>query len=224
MHSPMTVAHEIPWPIPTITRDPRNRDRPQGPRASWFWYIGDRELYFHALVTIWHREPGDQDSGTVCKPGTPWRWHTEHWEFQVHPLQKWRRRIMTRCAECGGKSTAKNPVNCSLGGWDDDGPKVPWWYPEQHLYHHACSAKVSARNRERHEATEQLKTWDQYKAQISVLHQSAADLRDVGEVEAADYLLLDATRIQNTLEHEAEEVRAARRAAYAANDQEVPVD
>lgn len=213
MHDPKVVAHEIRSPIPQIERRESARNYPQGPRWSSHWFIGDRALWFPALVTIWHVEPDGQDAFEVCDRNGDWKWHVRHWELQLHPVQKWRRRIMTRCAECGGKSTKTNPVNCSLQ-WD--APEVPWWYPEQHLYHHACSAKVSERNRERHNAGEQLKTWDQYRAQIAVLNQAAAGLQEVGEPEAAGYLQLEATRIRMTLEREAEEVRAASRERAAA--------
>ncbi len=34
----------------------------------------------------------------------PWyrhpRWHVHHWRFQIHPLQRLKRRLFTRCAEC----------------------------------------------------------------------------------------------------------------------------
>jgi hypothetical protein len=217
VHSPLTVAHEIRTPIPKVERRRAPSDRPRGPRWSAHWYLADKTLYFPPLVTIWHREPDDQDSGTVCTRDTNWRWHFDHWEYQIHPVQKWRRRIMTRCAECGGRSTKKDPVNCSLQ-WEND--EVPWWYPEPGLYHQTCSSKARARTAEQHQARDRTKTWDQYRAQIAILNQAATDLTGVGEPEAAGWLQLEATRIRMTLEREAAEVTQARRDAAAAREQE----
>lgn len=48
----------------------------------------------------------------------PWyrhpRWHFWHWRFQIHSLQKLKRRLFTRCAECG------KPF-----GWDES-PMGTW--------------------------------------------------------------------------------------------------
>lgn len=215
MHDPLVVAYEIRTPIPEVRVRRPAPGKPQGPRWSAFWYIGEHELYFPPVVTIWHREPGDADAFEVCPRNGNWKHHVAHWQVQLHPVQKWRRRIMTRCAECRGKSTKKNPVNCSLQ-WDS--PEVPWWYPEQELYHHACSAKVSARKRDQHQARERLARWDQYRAQIAALQSAAADLQSVGEPEAAGYLLLEVTRIRMNLEQETEEVREDSRARAKARE------
>lgn len=205
MHDPMTVAHEIRFPIPKVRPNEYAKNRPQGPRWSAYWYLGDKELYFPPLVTIWHNEPGGADSLSVCKWGTNWQWHVKHWSFQVHPVQHWRRRIMTRCAGCGGRSTKKNSVNHSLE-WDSD--KVPWWYPEQNLYHPDCASKESRKRATRHETQKNQETWDQQLAQARILTQSAEDLRYLGEEEAADYLVLRANGIKNTVSRMQEEARA----------------
>ena len=140
MHDPLVVAFEIrrPWP----TR-----------RDSTGW------RHWPSLVTVWHREPGGHDSGEVCKhyrrmlnPFTGewrtefhqrWRFHVHHWKVQVHPLQEWRRRLLTRCAWCGGRSTKGDAVNVS-SQWD--GPRNRWWRGERGLYHGDCSSISHAHN------------------------------------------------------------------------------
>lgn len=136
MHDPMVVAFSIrrPWPE-------RSKFAASG-RPFWkmtfkspFWMIAGREWYWPCLITIWHVDPSGYDSGVVCKWSSKWQWHIHHWKFQFHPLQRLRRALLTRCTECGGKSTKKNPVNCS-SSWDT--PESPWWKGEIGLYHDAC--------------------------------------------------------------------------------------
>lgn len=130
MHDPLCVAFTIPRPWP-------NRSRLTGRR------------YWPELVTVWHREPGGNDSGTVCRHYdratgrvlNGWRWHVWHWRVQLHPLQALRRRLLTRCTWCDGRSRKGDPVNHSHS-WD--GPRGRWWRGEPGLYHSDCSAYVSA--------------------------------------------------------------------------------
>src|SRR5262245_31286146 len=133
MHDPHVVAFEIhrPWPR----------------RVAW----GTRRWYFPPLITVWHVEPKGYDSGQVCRHYTHtdgkttmlngWRFHVHHWRLQIHPLQKWRRRLFTRCAWCGGRSTKHDAVNVSHS-WD--GPRSRWWRGELGLYHRDCSGVASA--------------------------------------------------------------------------------
>lgn len=122
MHDSLVVAFEIkrPWP---------NRRGKSGYR------------YWPALVTVWHREPGDADALSVCKHGTRWQLHIHHWRLQFPPLQALRRRLLTRCAWCGGRSRKGDPVNISHSR---DGPRGHWWQGEPGLYHHDCSAVQEA--------------------------------------------------------------------------------
>jgi hypothetical protein len=117
MHDPLVVAFEIrrPWP---------QRRNPA---------LGYR--YFPAMVVIWHREPHGHDSGEVCERSTR-RLHVHHWRIQVPPLQALRRRLLTRCAWCGGRSVKGDCVNLSHQ-WD--GPRGHWWQGEPGLFHHDCS-------------------------------------------------------------------------------------
>lgn len=138
MHDPLTVAFEIrrPWPSPDSYRTKQaartgERWRVGGP----FWVLAGRGLYWPALITVWHRDPSGYDD-TTCRR-TRWRLHVHHWRIQVPPLQQLRRRLLTRCARCGGRSVKGNPVNISHQ-WD--GPRGRWWQGEPGLFHHGCSA------------------------------------------------------------------------------------
>jgi hypothetical protein len=115
---------------------------------SRFWRAAGRELYWPALVTVWHREPHGRDGLTECsrrvqrRDGTwhhtrGWRWHVHHFKLQIHPAQDLRRALLTRCAWCGGRSRKGDPVNISHQ-WD--GPRGRWWKGEPGLFHHDCSA------------------------------------------------------------------------------------
>lgn len=126
--------------------------RPAGYRV----YLSGHEYHLRRLATVWHVEPDGRDSGEVCKhyrreqqpDGTwsttvlnGWRWHIHHWRIQIPALQALRRRLLTRCAWCGGRSTKTNPVNISHQ-WDS--PKTPWWRGDTHLFHQACSSVHTA--------------------------------------------------------------------------------
>lgn len=118
------------------------------PRSySKFWRIAGTDLYWPPMITVWHREPGGHDALTICqrryqdKTGKwhlsrGWHWHVHHWKIQVHPAQAARRRLLTRCAWCGGRSRRGDEVNHSHS-WD--GPRGRWWQGEPGLYHADCS-------------------------------------------------------------------------------------
>jgi hypothetical protein len=121
------------------------------PRSySKFWRLAGRDFYWPPLITVWHNEPGGRDSGSVCKhfrriegPDGPthkvrgsWRWHVHHWRIQVPPLQALRRRLLTRCEWCGGRSRKHDVVNHSHQ-WDREPGR--WWRGERGLFHSDCS-------------------------------------------------------------------------------------
>lgn len=115
MHDPEVVAFSIPRPWP------------QRRRAA---YTGKR--YWPELICIWHVEPGGRDSGSVCKHWQDgkvrqrWKWHVWHWRIQVRPIQKLRRLLFERCAECGrGYPYGYAPI----GTWGGD-----------KTWHHECSS------------------------------------------------------------------------------------
>ena len=70
---------------------------------------------------------------TVHYPSLSWGWR-----LQCPPLQEARRRLLTRCAGCGGKSTRARPVNVSLS-WDP--PTGRPWHGERGLYHGGCEPR-----------------------------------------------------------------------------------
>ena len=132
MHDPMVVAAEIRRPWPRMSRARHHRWR----FTRSFWDMGSVELYWPALITIWHVEPDDKDSGTVCKPGT-WLRHPHHWRLQFHPWQHFRRWAFTRCEWCGGKSRKGDYVNTGYG-WSGDRKPEHWWQSELGLFHGDC--------------------------------------------------------------------------------------
>lgn len=143
----------------------RRRTDPEnvGERVYPWWrprgyqlHLGGHRYRSLTLATIWHREPGGRDSGEICKhysrdqqpDGTwtttvlhGWRWHVHHWRIQVGALQALRRRLLTRCAWCAGRSREGDPVNNSPS-WD--GERGPWWRGERDLFHASCMSVSSA--------------------------------------------------------------------------------
>lgn len=130
--------------------DPPHRDGafPWWKPSSYtaFWRIAGRDYYWPALVTIWHREPGGHDALSVCRHRTQrpdgtwylssmWRLHVHHWRPQIHPLQRARRWLLTRCTICGGRSTKAHPI--SLGSWN--GRRAPWYRGEVNMRHMDCA-------------------------------------------------------------------------------------
>jgi hypothetical protein len=99
-------------------------------------------MHFPPLITVWHNEPDGQDSLTVCDRNSHWQWHIHHWSIQVHSLQSLRRRVLTRCAWCGGRHTKRDPINTGTGGWN---PKEsPWWRGEIEIAHSDCYTVLNA--------------------------------------------------------------------------------
>jgi hypothetical protein len=135
MHDPLTVAFEIarPWPH----RYSRILKTSGGVNIGWkrLWVVGSHEYYWPDMVIVWHVEPGGHDAGSVCGHRSHWRWHVHHYRLQLPPLQDLRRRLLTRCAWCGGRSTKANPVNVSPG-WGSE--KTPFWRGERNLFHRLC--------------------------------------------------------------------------------------
>lgn len=134
MHDPMVVAFEIRRPWPEVRR--LHDDRPRGIRGA-FWRLGNIELYWPALATVWHVEPGDADAFEICDRDSSWEWHVHHWRIQVHPWQHFRRWAFTRCAWCGGRSSRGDRVNTGAG-WEPKRKPKRWWQSEVGLYHGDC--------------------------------------------------------------------------------------
>jgi hypothetical protein len=126
VHDPLVVAFQIkrPWPD-----------------GGYKTATGHRRRHWPAMVTIWHREPGGHDSGTLCKWNGKWRWHVHHYRIQIPPLQHLRRRLLTRCAWCGGRSRKGDPVNYATS-WNRH--RTRWWQGETGLLHSDCHAVLGA--------------------------------------------------------------------------------
>lgn len=159
MHDPLTVAFEIrrPWPQRARYRDAKPVPEGKRPKPRWslslpFFTFAGYGWYFPGLITVWHREPGGRDSGTVCRHHHrerningewrfvfhhAWRFHVHHWKIQVHPLQHLRRWLLTRCEWCGGRSRKGDYVNVSHQ-WG--GERGPWWRGDRGLFHRDCSS------------------------------------------------------------------------------------
>lgn len=76
--------------------------------------------------------------GFVLRQRRPWyhhpRWHIWHWQFQIHPIQHFKRWAFSRCAKCGkGFHWSEAPVS---GSWDSDGPR--WFRSEKNIWHGGC--------------------------------------------------------------------------------------
>lgn len=142
MHDPLTVAFEMrrPWPHVDAyaTRQAARNSVRWRVRRRHHTVIAGRALRWPSLITVWHRDPSGYDS-TTCSiyPGRSWRFHIHHWRVQVHPLQRWRRRLLTRCTWCGGRSAKGDTVNVSHS-WD--GLRARWWQGEKGLFHLDCSS------------------------------------------------------------------------------------
>lgn len=142
MHDPMAVAFEIrsPWPKPaTWMTDQAAKTGVRWRMGDAFWVLAGRGLYFPSLITIWHRDPAGRDHVT-CR-AKRWRLHVHHWRIQIRPLQALRRRLLTRCTWCGGRSVKGDQVNISHQ-WNR--ARGHWWRGERGLFHMDCSAIQSA--------------------------------------------------------------------------------
>lgn len=163
MHDPLTVAFEIRYPWPKRDRSYDTKPAPAGTRlrSRWAWRppfvrVAGRGWHFAGLITVWHHEPGGHDAGQICKRWRAkqtrsgrtrhvtrfaWYLHVHHWHIQIHPLQDFRRRTLTRCEWCRGRSRKGDPVDVSNGSYRE---KTKWWRGEEGLYHLDCSAVAGA--------------------------------------------------------------------------------
>ncbi|OZE35642.1 MULTISPECIES: hypothetical protein [unclassified Rhodococcus (in: high G+C Gram-positive bacteria)] len=149
MHDPKVVAFNIRRPYPEKSsrgagRTPRWKIQISRNHVSPFVTLAGREYYFPDLITVWHVEPHGEDALRGECRGTRWQWHVHHWEIQWCFIQRWRRRLLTRCEWCGGRSTKRDVVNCSHQ-WD--GPKQSLWRGERGLFHMSCSTVALAHAR-----------------------------------------------------------------------------
>lgn len=156
MHDPSTLAHSIKRPWPKI-RVLNGRElekygsgfhwqiRPFG-YVSPFIYIFGRELYFPAIIEIWHTDPLG-DSGPACHGRKHWKWHFNHMRIRLSFWYDFLQAQIDRCAWCGKKSTGKM-ANGELGRVNHSDGRA--------TYHSAC---LDAKNNAYH-AHDPNKCWN----------------------------------------------------------------
>lgn len=149
MHDPMVVVFRLsrPWP-----QRPRRLSRTKARFKTHFPFVRKFgwQLYFPPMVTFWHVEPGDADSGKVCghhphagAARLRWIWrHRGHLSVQVHGWQMLCRRIWSRCAECGKPFRGDNRM--VIGTWNGDGGPG-WRKRERDVRHERCAALVRSK-------------------------------------------------------------------------------
>ncbi|MFI9598949.1 hypothetical protein ACIHCX_03540 [Streptomyces sp. NPDC052043] len=147
----MTVAFEVLRPWPRIDAYGTRQAARNGVRWQFRRHhdtvIAGRAIHWPSLVTVWHRDPSGYDDKTCpIYPGNTWRFHVHHWRLQVHPLQQLRRRLLTRCEICGGRSTREHRISLRRSFVTN----APWWRGETGLAHMDCAGVqlASANNEE----------------------------------------------------------------------------
>lgn len=77
----------------------------------------------------------------ILRAERPWwrhpRWHVHHWRLQIHPLQSLRRRLFSRCEECGrGFRSGESVVGRCWG----EPPRrwFEWFRSERYIRHADC--------------------------------------------------------------------------------------
>lgn len=140
MQDPLTVAFEVRRPWPRLDHYATKRAAQDGVRWRFHRYhatvLAGRAILWPSLITVWHRDPSGVDDKTCpTYPGNAWRFHVHHWRLQIHPLQQLRRRLLTRCEVCGGRSVKGHAVNFRRT-WT---PKARWWRGEAGLAHMDCA-------------------------------------------------------------------------------------
>lgn len=146
--SSLVQARGVRWALGRSRRtNPENLGEPTYPWwvvAAYHPVLAGRTFRFAELVNVWHAEPGGRDSGEVCDypHGLQLLAHLPHLQLQVPVWQKWRRRLLTRCDWCHGRSgRGRDTVNCAAG-WER--PDARWWQGERGLMHSDCAGVSSA--------------------------------------------------------------------------------
>lgn len=130
----MHVAFEIVRPWPRVHRthlETYARRRATGARflqigCRQFWNIGRWELYFEPAITVW------------ANTGANGR----RWRVRFPILRDLRRKVLTRCEWCGGRSRKGDYVNVH-GNVEYSSKR--WWRGERGLYHGDCSSIAHAK-------------------------------------------------------------------------------
>jgi hypothetical protein len=139
-----------------------------------------REWPLPTILTVWHRDPEADGSDSSCRNAVrarrqeaikrhrfiraavwDWWWkhyalfHVHHWSIQFNMAQELRRRLLTRCATCGGRHTRKRAVNFHVVvDREAERARKPrreqsfrerWLTGEVNLHHHDCASLASIR-------------------------------------------------------------------------------
>lgn len=112
--------------------------RPKGYRL----FIGGHQYRCRTLAMIWHHDPGGYDAFDECPGDSRWQLHIHHWRITFSAWRAVRRRLLTRCAYCGGRSGRRENAVNTARGWHEQTAK--WWQGEKGLYHSECLAAESA--------------------------------------------------------------------------------
>lgn len=172
MHDPMTVAFDVPGPVPrrkiwTPKGGPRwgvgisRRTNPEnlGERTYPWWrprgytlHLAGRAYELRTLVTVWHVEPDGRDSGEVC---SRWRRHPDGtamvshaWRWHVHhwriqvPALQAARRWLLTRCEWCGGPSRRGRRVNVSHQWDRE--PGPWWRGDRGLFHTECSSAEHA--------------------------------------------------------------------------------
>ncbi|OMH30634.1 hypothetical protein BGP79_11790 [Tersicoccus sp. Bi-70] len=141
----MTMVWSVRLPIPSRVCRMTSLQR-SSRRKGWSWpyvRVAGRELYFgHALIDVWHVEPGGRDAGEVCRYRDHWK-HPGHWRLRYPMAHRLQRRLFTVCSWCSEPGSKGDSVNTGHG-WDEDHSPAHWWQSERGLYHSACSSAQHA--------------------------------------------------------------------------------
>lgn len=66
-----------------------------------------------------------------------WRLHFWHWRLQIHPIQKFKRWLSSRCDYCGeGFEWGEVPVTTNPDPFQENAPG--WLWSEEDIYHPEC--------------------------------------------------------------------------------------
>lgn len=141
-----------------------------------FFRLGSREWFLPSVVTLWHRDPETDGTDSSCRNRVRERrqraikehrfiaaavhdwwckhydlFHVHHWHLQLDFAQALRRRLFTRCATCGGRSTGRRVVNHHVVV-DRDAERNRgrtfrdrWFRGEVNLHHWDCADVASIR-------------------------------------------------------------------------------
>ena len=157
MHDPKTVAHEIKllghYFITIWHVDPETDGTDDSCGWPWPKLTAKERAYAEALITNehdnlqhWFEDASQYDAiARICQIfrlykglARPWwkhpRWHFWHWEFQIHPVQNFKRWAFSRCYHCGKRfGWGVAPVSLT---WYGTGPL--WFKSEDKILHHDC--------------------------------------------------------------------------------------